>query len=81
VLGDGRDEVAGLKDLEIAPDLGIESRAVDDRVLIDLNVSGKGMHLKERPSRPSRRFTARFGIPSLILLPASYNKTPRFEGF
>ena len=32
VLGDGRDEVAGLKDLEITPDLGIESRAVDDRV-------------------------------------------------
>ena len=31
MLGDGRDEVAGLKDLEIAPDLGIEARAVDDR--------------------------------------------------
>ena len=25
MLGDGRDEVAGLKDLEIAPDLGIEA--------------------------------------------------------
>jgi hypothetical protein len=32
MLGDGRDEVAGLKDLEVAPDLGIEARAVGDPV-------------------------------------------------
>jgi hypothetical protein len=29
MLGDGRDEVAGLKDLEIAPDLGIEALSHD----------------------------------------------------
>ena len=43
MLGDGRDEVAGLKDLEIAPDLGIEARAVDDRF-----PRGIGMHFIQR---------------------------------
>lgn len=43
MLGDGCDEVAGLKDLEVAPDLGIDARAVDDRF-----PHGVGMHFIQR---------------------------------
>ena len=43
MLGDGRDEVAGLKDLEIAPDLGIEARAVQDGDFLVFGRETKGL--------------------------------------